>query len=415
MGRNAKHAIPLLLVIALLIGVLYLFYTSPDLLDTVKSYLPWENAPTDPTEPINPDTPDQPNEPKDPDTPDQPDEPKHPDATDPTDPDAPNAPTEPEAPIDRPTVTVQDGRYTYQDMVEDLTSLAAEYGDLLRVDTYGASADGRSLYAATLGNADAPHQIVITSGMHAREYVNCYVVMRQLEYYLDNYDTMSYGGQSLRELLDRVCLVIAPMTNPDGITLAQEGLSSIRSASLRTSLEEMARAVVGAGDVDAYFNREWKTNARGVDLNRNFDALWSAHNDGVGRPTAKNYKGECPGSEVETAALVRLTEGLSDPVASICVHMQGEVIYWRCNQEGDFATENRRLAEIASSVTGYRIIDTNETEPSYSNWTILEHGIPTITVETGVSRYPLSYALSDGILRKNLDLWAAVACEYAAK
>jgi g-D-glutamyl-meso-diaminopimelate peptidase len=177
----------------------------------------------------------------------------------------------------------------------------------------------------------------------------------------------------------------------------------------------MARAVIGDGNADAYFNREWKTNARGVDLNRNYDALWSEHVDGVGRPTAKNYKGECPGSEVETAALVRLTESLSNPIASICVHMQGEVIYWRCNQEGAFATENRRLAEIAASVTGYRIIDTNETEPSYSNWTILAHGIPTITVETGVSRYPLSYDLTTNVLAKNLLLWSAVAYEYATK
>ena len=112
---------------------------------------------------------------------------------------------------------------------------------------------------------------------------------------------------------------------------------------------------------------------------------------------------------------MRLTQSLSDPVASICVHMQGEVIYWRCNQEGEFAIENRRLAEIAASVTGYRIIDTNETEPSYSNWTILAYGIPTITVETGVSRYPLSYDLASGILSKNLLLWAAVAYEYAEK
>lgn len=420
MDRKTKHAIPLLLLIVLLVGVLYVFHTYPALLETVRSYLPTDGTvdepdePGTPTAPDVPTTPDEPSMPTDPTVPDTPDVPTDP--TVPSTPDTPDTPDEPEQPVTPAAIVSLEGtRYTYREMVDDLTALAEQYGDILHVDTYGSSADGRALYVATLGNIDAPRQIIITSGMHAREYVNCYVVMRQMEHYLRNYDTAIYAGKTYRELFSEISLVIAPMTNPDGITLAQEGLSAIRSATLRTRLEQMARAVVGAGDVDAYFNREWKANARGVDINRNFDALWSEHIDGVGRPGYKNYKGEMPGSEVETAALVRMTQALSDPIASLCVHMQGEVIYWRCNQEGAFEAENRRLAEIAASVTGYRIIDTNETEPSYSNWTILEHEIPTITVETGVSRYPLSYTLADGILQRNLHLWSAVAYEYATK
>jgi len=115
-----------------------------------------------------------------------------------------------------------------------------------------------------------------------------------------------------------------------------------------------------------------------------------------------------------TAALVALTESLSNPVASVCMHMQGQVIYWRCFQEGELLEQNRRLAEIAQSVTGYYMVNENQTEPSYSNWTILAHSIPTITVETGLSTYPLNTsAMADGIFSRNRDLWVALAYEYA--
>lgn len=394
MERNKKHIIPLLLLAVLLAGALFALY---------GTYSDFRREPPMTDDPPVEELPSSGN------TSNGDEENREP-ATEPDDP--PVADLSPV--LQQPVVTLRDGMYTYSHMRSDLVELAARYPRLLQVSTYGESADGRDLYMAKFGNPNADKQVIITSGMHAREYVNCYVVMKQLEYYLQNYKTASYDGVAYEQLFSEVCLIIAPMTNPDGIMLAQEGIGSLRSSTLKTALESMVRSAIGDGDVDAYLNREWKTNARGVDINRNFDALWTEHKDGVNRPTAKNYKGETAGSEPETAALVRLTESLSNPVASVCVHMQGEVIYWRCYQSGEFKTENRRLAEIAAEVTGYTIIDSNETEPSYSNWTILAHEIPTITVETGISRYPLSYDLAPGILEKNLDLWAAVAKEYAA-
>jgi hypothetical protein len=101
-------------------------------------------------------------------------------------------------------------------------------------------------------------------------------------------------------------------------------------------------------------------------------------------------------------------------VASVCLHSQGEIIYWRCFQQGAFEVENKRLAQIAKKVTGYAIIDDNQTEPSYSNWTILAHGIPTITVETGLMGYPQNHGtMASGIYDRTRDLWAAMAVAYA--
>lgn len=403
-------------MIVVLCGILASVYFYPTMFEQPDA---GGNTPNEPSLPggetsdepdTPPDEPSSPEPPKDNPTPDTPPE------QDPPQQDAPNQdpPATPE-PISL-IVELKGKYYTYAEMKTDLAELSARYPVHMTYRSYGVSADGRNLYVATLGNPDAQKQVIITAGMHAREYVNPYVIMRQLEYYLQNYETLTYRGQTLSALLDKVCFVIVPMTNPDGITLAQEGISALRTPALRQQLTKLlgGLGISGSARIDAYLNKEWKSNVRGVDINRNFNALWGDHNDGMYVPANKNYKGPMAVSEPETAALVALTESLSNPIASVCMHMQGQVIYWRCFQEGKLLEQNRRLAEIAQSVTGYYMVNENQTEPSYSNWTILAHSIPTITVETGLSTYPLNTsAMADGIFSRNRDLWAALAYEYA--
>lgn len=319
-----------------------------------------------------------------------------------------------------PIVSLTGDRYTYTDLQADLEALAGQYPEAFTYRSFGTSADGRSLYVATLGDPNADKQIIVTAGMHAREYVNCYVIMRQMEHYLANYDTGTYQGVTYRTLFDEVALIVVPMCNPDGITIAQEGIRAVRSSHLRSLVRDIYERENGQGglSIDDFLNKYWKANARGVDINRNFDALWSQHNDRVNQVASSNYKGAMAASEPETAALVRLSQELSGPVASICVHHQGEWLYWRCEQPGTFSQtgallqDNQRLVYLAKDITDYYVDPEDQTEPSYSNWTILAMGIPTITVETGISTYPLSYGLADGIFEKTLPLWPATALAY---
>lgn len=417
--KTSKLRIAVLLCSIVLLSVIVcVLYAYPSLLE----YLPWRESPSIPADDSLDDPQDDPisppvSEPTDPSqgVPADPSvsDPTNPPQEDPADPPA----GEPQLPLE-PIVTLSGTYYTYAQMSGQLLALGERYSDILSVSSCGTSADGRELYVATLGNPKAEKQIIITAGMHAREYVNCFVVMRQMEYYLENYDTASYGGKTFRELFSKVCLVIAPMTNPDGITMAQEGIDALRADALRENVRQIVRSKT-KGDVDAYLNNNWKSNARGVDINRNFDLLWNEYTSNYTSPAFKEYKGVTPDSESETRALVALTEGLSNPVASVCVHSQGNLIYWRCTPRSELWTENLRLAEITRAVTGYRIIDENQTdaqtEPSYSNWTVFARGIPTVTVENGLGGYPQRYDMADGFYDRNRDLWAAIALEYAAK
>ncbi len=328
------------------------------------------------------------------------------------------APTQP--PVLEDIVSLDGDFYTYDKMAADLQGLALRYPDKLSYRSYGQSADGRELYVATMGNPDAPKQVLITAGMHAREYINPYLVMLQMEYYLQNYDTVSFQGRTFSELFDQVAFVVVPMTNPDGLTLTQEGIEAIRSPQLQNIIRSIcAKKGVTEAGIDQWVRTYWKSNAAGVDLNRNFDALWNEHiaepsGATATEPAHEYYKGPTANSEPETYHLIALTESLSNPITSVCVHSRGQIIYWRCFQEGDFEQENYVLAKIAKSVTGYGIVDENQTEPSFSNWTILAHDIPTITVETGAYiAYPHHIGNMIGtIYEQNRDLWAAIAAAY---
>ena len=84
-------------------------------------------------------------------------------------------------------VSRSDKKYSYTDMKKDIEELTAKYPDRLTSQVLGESADGRNIYALCLGNPEAEKQIFVTAGMHAREYINCQVVMMMVERYCRNY------------------------------------------------------------------------------------------------------------------------------------------------------------------------------------------------------------------------------------
>ena len=107
-------------------------------------------------------------------------------------------------------VSRSDKKYSYTDMKKDIEELTAKYPDRLTSQVLGESADGRNIYALCLGNPEAEKQIFVTAGMHAREYINCQVVMMMVERYCRNYGG-KYKGKTYRQLFDEVAVYIIPM------------------------------------------------------------------------------------------------------------------------------------------------------------------------------------------------------------
>lgn len=312
-------------------------------------------------------------------------------------------------------VDVSEREYSYGDMREDLASLAALYPDRFSYRGFGQSVAGRDLYVATLGNPNAPKQLLVSAGIHGREYLTPLLVMKQIEYYLAYYDTGDYNGFRYANLFEEYCFYIVPMTNPDGIMLAQEGIFSLSSAELRAKIQAAYTKDYAAGytkqtAIDEYL-KIWKANANATDLNRNFPALWDRIDTGMYRPGHKNYKGDTAASEPETRAMIALTESLPSIQAVLCIHSQGEVLYWDCGQEGALRTQTQAFTEMLSLRNGYKVIYEQNNDASYSDWCALEKGLIAVTVETGKSDEagPLDISQFAKIWTDNYDLFALSA------
>jgi g-D-glutamyl-meso-diaminopimelate peptidase len=145
-----------------------------------------------------------------------------------------------------------------------------------------------------------------------------------------------------------------------------------------------------------------------VDLNRNYDALWEDYN-GINRPSLRNYKGPSPESEPETRAMVALANSIPNIQAVICLHSQGEVLYWNCGQETELRDETLQFTQSVSDANGYRIITQQNNDASLSDWCALKRNLVAITVETGVDACPLPITQFEKIWTDNYQLLALSA------
>jgi len=134
-------------------------------------------------------------------------------------------------------VDVSKATYSHSELASDLEFLSKIYPRYFTYTSIGKSVAGRDIYVGVLGDPNAPRQVVVTAAIHAREYLTALLVMKQLEFYLSNYTTGSFGGIPYSTLFSECCFYILPMVNPDGVMLAQEGLTSL-PFSLQLKLEE---------------------------------------------------------------------------------------------------------------------------------------------------------------------------------
>ena len=218
----------------------------------------------------------------------------------------------------------------------------------------GKSSLGRDIYAVKVGEG-APVGLA-QYAMHGREYITSLLALRHFE----------VG-------VKRGCLWLVPLVNPDGAMLSCQGIESVHNLALRKQLIAMN----GSEDFSL-----WKANARGVDLNVNFDAGWGTGSKNTRIAGAENYIGKKPFSERETQALKRFTETLR-PDYTVSYHTKGEEIYWYFYQPMAHLARDKMLALCLSKATGYPLAHAKGSAGGYKDWCIRKFGIPAFTVEAG--------------------------------
>ena len=296
-------------------------------------------------------------------------------------------------------------KYSYEDLLHDLNILGDNYSSQIQIVKLCDTPDGRGVFDVVLGDINAENQILIFGAMHAREYITTQIVMRQL---CDSIDTLNgynegnYRGISNAEILKDVTIHFVPSSNPDGVAISQFGLSGINNDSIRQLVSKIG------GDYE-----QWKANARGVDLNRNFDAGWTEF-VGSAYPSSERYKGTTPGSEPESAALIRLTQN-GHIKRAISYHTVGALIYWYYKQSGTVLAESQKFAEEISRATNYPLDGdyTSVDAAGYKDWAVYKFGIPSITIETGAESgiyvNPVPQYLFDQIWERNKNVVYAAA------
>ena len=190
--------------------------------------------------------------------------------------------------------------------------------------------------------------------------------MRCIEEYAEAYNKDGrYGDYNVRRLLDEFTLYFVPMSNPDGTDISNAG--------------ELPLVNVDGFDPD-----EYKLNANGVNLNRNFPFNWDEHySDWTLDPGDSRYPGKYGASENETKAIIQLCAD-NDFLWLLDMHIVGNGMYWRDGLNGVVDGDMEFAFSIAYNC-GYQMFNVSMDAGSYSggleNWFRYAYNRPSICIE----------------------------------
>lgn len=303
--------------------------------------------------------------------------------------------------VNEPIVKPQD-KYSYDQMVQDLQALAVRYPGKMTLREIGVSLDGRKLYQVIVGNPESSCPILIQGAIHGREYIVTPLMMQQIEALLADYDTGECGGVALSWLLNQGAIHFVPMVNPDGVVISQQGVDALNQPELQAQVQNAYAQDIAEGRTSlsyAAYQRRWKSNGRGVDLNHNFDAEWESISPALLHASWEDYRGTAPLSEPESYALAELSQRYPYQ-ATVSYHAMGRVIYWN-TMENKKTAESYALAELISAVTGYRILS-DLGVGGFKDWhQRSDYAAAEITIEVGQSTCPVSFAEYPQIWEQN--------------
>lgn len=251
------------------------------------------------------------------------------------------------------------------------------------VTSLGTSITGKTIPMITLGKGEKC--VMYIGAHHGMEWITSALLMKFANEYCELlYSNGRVGHTRISYLNATRTICIVPMLNPDGVEYQINGISK------DNPLYERVMAMnASSPDFSA-----WQANARGVDLNHNYNAgfeeykrLEQTRERAGGSPT--KWCGECPESEPESGFLANYVRFNEKIKMFLSFHSQGEEIYY-----GDAYNppkENIRIGNILSSMSGYKLSKTEGSASfgGFTDWVVKETGKPCYTIECGRGENPL--------------------------
>ena len=286
-------------------------------------------------------------------------------------------------------IQLEEANYSYDNLISDAKALAEQYENILKYVTIGKSHDNRDIVLLKLGTGQK--NMICCAGVHGRESVNPIILMKMMEYYADlyvhykeqksnlkeqlQYPRSNYNeeyqqmllGACIYELLQTFTILFVPLLNPDGYMISLYGYDAIQNQALKKRCQSMNLP-----------SEEWKFNARGVDINRNFPCrLWKP-----------KYDRDRAASENETKTLMRLfheyrSKGFLD------FHSRGkQIYYYRSMMPESYNQKQLKIASRFSEITNYALMPPEDEVATGDSGGITVHYYsehfhkPALTIET---------------------------------
>lgn len=249
----------------------------------------------------------------------------------------------------------------------------------IKRELIGKSLCGRNIYAYKIGTGSSCS--LYAGAFHGMEWLTSLVLIKFLE------ECAEALNNCKKILCFRICdflktnsLTIIPCINPDGVEIQQKGSKSCK---------KYKKAI----DFIATDTSSWQANAKGVDLNHNFDAGWKdlkrlEIKNGITKPAPTRYGGKSPESEPESKALADFCRKNNFNKA-VAFHSQGREIYW---DFGKSTPNNSKLmASILADSAGYTVSNPHglAVGGGFKDWFIEYFKKPAFTVEIGLGKNPL--------------------------
>jgi len=224
--------------------------------------------------------------------------------------------------------------------------------DIVNVEIIGKSVDNRNIYGIEVGNGN--DAIYMDANIHAAETANTLILTRFLTEIIDKYEN---DDSSVKNVLNNIKIAVILTINPDGYEVYNFGVESLNNKQLWWYKNK--------DNVDF---ENIKSNANGVDLNRNFPTqnaglYYNGKNllDSVSlEKTTKGltyFGGYSLGSEPETkASMYFMLKHHKNTIAYINFHSQGRVIYaGKPNLSDDFNNATVDFANRVSYFNNYHV------------------------------------------------------------
>ena len=223
---------------------------------------------------------------------------------------------------------------------------------LLNSQIIGYSVLRQPIIAFQFGQPTATHRLLITAGMHAREWITSLA----LQTWLQQNSTIPANW----------CVTAVVCCNPDGVQLVTNQLPKITNRRRKF----LTRTNHGSPDFSL-----WKANLNAVDLNVNFDAGWGQGRSNLTIVAPANYIGPEPHSEPENRALLRLIHAFH-PTISLALHTKGNVIYYS-------RLEDQQTAQSLAKLTNFQAKLSTGSYGGLTDYLALRCNIPSFTIELG--------------------------------